>query len=61
MSTGVHGWRGNWLVNGSTTGIVSILLDPPGRALAVGFPVKLRQLRVSVEDPSALVAAIGRR
>lgn len=55
---GVHGWGGRWLVNGSLDGIVDIDIDPPARAVAVGFPVKLRQLRVSVEDPEGLIAAL---
>jgi hypothetical protein len=43
------------------SGIVTIEIEPPCRALATGFPVKLRKLQVSVEDPSGLVAAIGMR
>lgn len=60
-SWGVHGWRGRWLVNGSSTGIVRIELSPPGRARALPwpFPVSVRELRVSVEDPHDLVAALG--
>jgi hypothetical protein len=61
LSIGVHGFRGRWLVNGSSFGIVTIEVDPPCRALAVGFPVKLKKLQVSAEDPSGLVAAIGMR
>ena len=51
---GAHGWRGVWLVNGSSGGIVRIELDPPGRATVCGVPVELRVLRVSVEDPVGL-------
>jgi hypothetical protein len=57
---GVHGWRGRWLVNGTTTGLVAITVDPPVRARAVGLPVHLRVLTLSVEDPDALVAALTR-
>jgi len=57
---GVHGWRGRWLVNGATTGLVAITVDPPDRAWVLGFPVKLRELTLSLEDPDALVAALGR-
>ncbi len=57
---GVHGWRGRWLVNGATTGLVAITVDPPSRAWAVGIPVRLRSVRVSVEDPDALLTAIKR-
>jgi hypothetical protein len=57
---GVHGWRGAWLVNGAASGLVSITVDPPVRAWAVGVPVRLRQLTVSLEDPDAFRAALGR-
>lgn len=55
---GVHGMRGRWLVNGSTTGIVLIEIDPPTRAIALGFPVKLHTLMVSAEDPEGLIASL---
>jgi hypothetical protein len=57
---GVHGWRGSWLVNGATTGLVAITVDPPVRAWAVGMPVKLHQLTLSLEEPDALSGALGR-
>jgi hypothetical protein len=47
-----------WLVNGSSTGIVRVELDPPGRAATLGFPVRLRVLRVAVEDPAGLQHAL---
>jgi len=56
---GAHGRRGRWLVNGSSKGIVSIDIDPPGRARVTGVPVKLRELRVSVESPEDLIAALA--
>jgi hypothetical protein len=58
---GVHGWRGRWLVNGSSSGIVRIDLDPPRRARTLGIPISVRELRVSVEDPRGLVAALATR
>lgn len=57
ISRGVHGWRGRWLVNGSGEGIVVIDIDPVQRAWVTGFPVRLRQLMVSVSDPEGLRAA----
>jgi len=57
---GVHGWRGRWLVNGAATGLVMITVDPPVRAWAVGIPVKLSQLTLSLDDPDALSVALGR-
>jgi hypothetical protein len=58
LTRGVHGGSGRWLVNGSGDGILAIDLDPPQRAHVMGFPVKLRQLQVSVDDPAALAAAL---
>jgi len=57
---GVHGFRGRWLVNGAASGLVAIDVDPPTRAWVCGFPVRLRYLRVSVQDPDALLAALER-
>lgn len=56
---GVHGWRGTWLVNGSSAGLVRIDLAPPARARLLAFAVTVRILRISVEDPAALVAALS--
>jgi hypothetical protein len=59
LSRGVHGFGGRWLVNGAGRGIVSVRLDPPQRAYVLGFPIRLRELLVSVHDASGLVAALG--
>jgi hypothetical protein len=56
---GVHGWAGRWLVNGSSSGLVRIEFDPPVRARMSGIPVRVRVLRVSVDDPDGLVAALA--
>jgi len=56
---GVHGWRGRWLVNGAASGLVTVEINPAGRAWVMGVPVKLTSLRVSVEDPDALLRALG--
>ena len=56
---GAHGWRGTWLVNGSSSGIVRVALDPPGHGHVAGVPVTVRVLRVSVEQPDALVEALA--
>jgi len=57
---GVHGWRSRWLVNGAATGLVTIAVDPRVRAWAVGIPVKLGELTVSLENPEAFRAALNR-
>ena len=57
---GVHGWRGEWLVNGSSSQIVRIELDPPEPArLTRLFRVRLRVLRVAVERPDELIADLA--
>jgi hypothetical protein len=61
VTRGVHGWAGRWLVNGAGEGILAIDLEPRQRAYVIGFPVRLRQLLVSVADPAALAAALTRR
>ncbi len=59
LARGVHGWAGRWLVNGSGDGIVRIELAPGQRGNVAGFPVRLRELLVSVEDAAGLIAALG--
>jgi hypothetical protein len=61
LSRGVHGFAGRWLVNGSAQGLVAIDLDPTQRAFVLGFPLRLRRLVVSVEQPEALTAALRSR
>jgi hypothetical protein len=60
LSRGVHGWSGRWLVNGSEAGIVAIAIAPAARAWVLGFPVRLLQLMVSMDDPEGLRQALGR-
>ncbi len=55
LGWGVHGWRGRWLVNGSSSNIVRIDIDPPARGKVAGVPVRVTCLRVSVGQPNALV------
>ena len=59
LGWGVHGWRGKWLVNGSSSQVVRIDVDPSTRGRVAGFPVRVQCVRVSVEDPSGLVAALA--
>jgi hypothetical protein len=55
---GVHGWRGRWLVNGSSDGIVGIEIDPPARAWTLGIPIRLRTVSISLTDPDGLITAL---
>jgi hypothetical protein len=56
---GAHGWRGRWLVNGSSHGLVRIDLDPPAAATVLFLRPSVHELRVSVDDPDGLIAALG--
>ena len=58
LSRGAHGWRGDWVVNGSGDGLVRIEIEPRVRATVTGVPIRLSSLTVSVEDPHGLVEAI---
>jgi len=58
ISRGVHGWRSDWLVNGAGDGLVEVIFDPPMRARVTGVPVRVRRLRVSVDEPAAVVASL---
>ncbi len=55
LGWGVHGWRGRWLVNGSSKGLVTLEIEPAARASVGGVPIKLRQLTVSLVDPEILL------
>jgi hypothetical protein len=57
---GVHGWGGDWLVNGSSHDVVDLTIDPAVPAQAVKVPIRLHRLRVSVSDPDAPIAACPR-
>ena len=61
LSRGVHGFAGQWLVNGSGDGILTIDLMPRQRAYVMGVPIRLRRLMVSVDDPAGLRAALVSR
>jgi hypothetical protein len=58
-SWGVHGWRGRWLVNGSGKGLVRITFASPVPARMALWPLKVRELTVSVVDREGLRAALG--
>ena len=58
LSRGVHGFGGRWLVNGAGRDILRVELSPPQRAHVMGIPVRLRELLVSVGNPSVVAAAV---
>jgi hypothetical protein len=45
---GVDSWRGRWLVNGSSSGLVRLEIEPEVQAWITGIPVRLRTLRLSL-------------
>ena len=59
LGWGAHGWGGRWLVNGSSKGIVVLDVDPVGSAKVLGYPVTVRELALSLEDPDGFCAALG--
>jgi hypothetical protein len=59
LTAGAHGWGGRWLVNGAPDGIVEVSLAEPVRAFTAGFPVRLKVLAVSLDDPDGFLRALG--
>jgi hypothetical protein len=56
---GAHGWRGRWLVNGSSRGIVILEVEPAASAKVLGIPVRVTQLALSVEEPDRFCEHLG--
>jgi hypothetical protein len=63
-TTGVHGRRGRWLVNGSAEGLVEVAISPPCHAapsvdtlFGIG-PSRVDSLIVSLEDPDGFITAV---
>ena len=57
---GVHGWRGNWLVNGSALGLVGFDVDQKVMARALGIPMLMLHLRMSLEEPGQFLRRLSR-
>ena len=55
----MHGWRGRWLVNGAAGPLVALEIAAAGHARVLGFPVVLRELLVSVDEPEPLIDALS--
>ena len=59
-AVGIHSLPGGrWIVNGSLHGVVTLAIDPPVRARALGLPIRLRWLAMSLKDPEGFLAALG--
>jgi len=59
LGWGAHGWRGQWLVNGSSSGLVRIPIDPRARGRCLGYPLRLKVLLLSLEEPDEFIAALA--
>jgi len=59
LGWGAHGWGHVWLVNGSSKQLVRIDFTDLVHARTMVFAIRVRTLRVSVEDPDGLVRALG--
>ncbi len=59
-AVGVHSnFRGRWLVNGSSLGIVEIGLEPRARARSAIFPITVSVLGLGLRDPEGLLKTLG--
>lgn len=61
LGWGVHGWKGEWLVNATADGIVRIAIEPRTCAHVLMMSVRLGVLRIGVEDPNGLIRALTAR
>ena len=59
ISIGAHGWRGDWLVNTSTKGLVVLTIDPAAKGRCLGYPIRLKTLHLSLADPDAFLAELA--
>jgi hypothetical protein len=59
LGWGVHGFRGRWLVNGSSKGLVRVTIDPTQRAKVLGVPIRLREVMVSIDRRDEFMAALA--
>jgi hypothetical protein len=59
LGWGAHGWRGRWLINGSSRGLVRLTIDPPARGRCLFVPLKVKELTLSLDQPDEFIAAAG--
>lgn len=58
LGIGVHGWGGQWAVNGARRPHVLITFKTPQTGRVLGFPVKIRKLHLAPLNPNSLVEAL---
>ncbi len=56
---GAHGWKGRWLVNGSNEGLVRLTLNPRVHARTLGYPLRVRELTLSLAEPDDFIARVA--
>jgi hypothetical protein len=61
LAWGAHGFAGRWLVNTSSKGVVALTIDPVARGWVLGFPVRLRLLRLSLAEPERFLEVLTQR
>lgn len=54
-SIGAHGWRGRWLVNTTPGPLVRVRIEPATTGRILGFPVRVRELTLSIDDVAAFL------
>lgn len=54
-SIGAHGWRGRWLVNTASGPLVRIRIEPTTRGRVLGYPIRVRELTLSIDDVAAFL------
>lgn len=54
---GAHGWRRVWLVNGTSKALLRIDLEPLARGRVLLFPLRIRALRLGIDDAAAFRTA----
>ncbi len=59
FTAGVHYSSGRWLVNGSNEGLVRLTLDPRVHARTLGYPLRVRELWLSLAEPDEFVARVA--
>lgn len=58
---GAHGWQHVWLVNRTSRDLTRIDIVPMARGRVLVFPMRIRALRLGIDNPDGLRAALRGR
>jgi hypothetical protein len=58
MGFGVHGMRGTWALNGSSSGAVKITMREPARGKVMFVPIQPHTIYFSLETPDEFVSEV---